>query len=353
VRTARLAGSLLILAACSPAAAPDVAYDGQAFTATGWKGAEPPQGWAGVLSVYASPDPAMPPMLGRYERQGSTLVFRPAYPPALGLSLRAVYRPSAGAPIERTFAAPTKAATAPARVETVFPTTGVLPANQLKFYIQFSRPMSRGQAWDHLRLVDAAGREVEEAFVRIDEELWDPASRRLTVLFEPGRIKRGVGPNMEIGPPLVAGRRYTLVVDPAWKDADGAPLSAGFGKDFAVGPAVRLPVLPGEWRLTPPQAGTRQPLVVAFPRPLDAALLQHALAVKAGAPIEGVVAVSDQETRWAFTPAQPWQAGRYTLTVDAWLEDLAGNRVGRVFDVDTSRPAPAPTPLALSFTVAG
>jgi hypothetical protein len=44
--------------------------------------------------------------------------------------------------------------------------------------------------------------------------------------------------------------------------------------------------------------------------------------------------VEQNETRWRFVPSQPWKAGRYELVIDMTLEDLAGNRIGRPFDVD-------------------
>ena len=44
---------------------------------------------------------------------------------------------------------------------------------------------------------------------------------RLTLLLDPGRIKRGVRPLEEIGGALQVGRTYTLVIDDAWPDAKG------------------------------------------------------------------------------------------------------------------------------------
>ena len=44
------------------------------------------------------------------------------------------------------------------------------------------------------------------------------------------------------------------------------------------------------------------------------------------------------ETQWRFVPYAAWTAGAYNLQVDTALEDVAGNRVGRPFDVDTFDP---------------
>jgi hypothetical protein len=46
------------------------------------------------------------------------------------------------------------------------------------------------------------------------------------------------------------------------------------------------------------------------------------------------VALAEGDSAWTFTPKLPWLAGDYTLRVGGALEDLAGNNVVRVFDVD-------------------
>ena len=40
------------------------------------------------------------------------------------------------------------------------------------------------------------------------------------------------------------------------------------------------------------------------------------------------------ETRFSFQPSRPWLPGTYTIEVSPLLEDVAGNRVNRAFDVD-------------------
>ena len=46
------------------------------------------------------------------------------------------------------------------------------------------------------------------------------------------------------------------------------------------------------------------------------------------------MAIESAETRWLFTPRDPWVPGDYELVALAFLEDLAGNRIGRAFEVD-------------------
>jgi len=91
-------------------------------------------------------------------------------------------------------------------VQHVFPSAAALPANQLKFYVQFSAPMSRGEAWKHIRLLNHEGKPVDLPFLELDQELWDPNYQRLTILFDPGRIKRGLLPREEAGPIIEQGK---------------------------------------------------------------------------------------------------------------------------------------------------
>ena len=49
----------------------------------------------------------------------------------------------------------------PTVVEAVYPTAERLPENQLKFYLHFSAPMSRGEAYRRVQLLDEKGKAVE------------------------------------------------------------------------------------------------------------------------------------------------------------------------------------------------
>jgi len=169
-------------------------------------------------------------------------------------------------------------------------------------------------------------------FVEFEQELWDRDFQRLTLLFDPGRIKRGVVPNRDLGPVLVEGRRYTLVIDREMQDAKGAPLAETFRREFSVGPAERRAVDLKRWKITAPKAGARNPVIIDFDRPLDHALLERVFRVNAAT---GTQSIDRGETQWRFEPSEPWKAGTHTIVIDTALEDLAGNRIGRPFDVDT------------------
>ena len=96
-------------------------------------------------------------------------------------------------------------------------------------------------------------------------------------------------------------------------------------------------------------------MAATFPKPLDRGLLMRALGVRRdGAAVEGDIAVDAGETRWTFTPKDAWRAGRYELLALDILEDLAGNQIGRAFEVDnfeTVDKSPDPQSIRLAFTV--
>jgi hypothetical protein len=200
--------------------------------------------------------------------------------------------------------------------------------------------MSRGEVYRHVRLLADGGRPVKFPFLEIGEELWDRSGTRLTLLIDPGRIKRGLRPREEDGPVLEAGKKYALVIDNRWRDAAGQPLAAGFEKRFAAGPPIEAALDTATWKIEPPPPGSQKPLVIRFPAPLDHALLERTIEAYGpdGKPIAGSVTIADEEKTWRFVPDAPWSAGQYELAIDATLEDLVGNRIGIPFEVDETRP---------------
>jgi len=313
-----------------------IEHHGESFKVIGWKAPHtaPAKGWGSIFAVYAG-EGNVPALLGSYAVESEALVFHPAFPVASGVRYRAIFRPPAGgAPIERVFEESSKDANRKARVENVYPSTDVWPANQLRVYIYFSAPMSRGEAARRIRLLDEKGNDVRGAFLP-GQELWDPKFQRLTMTFDPGRIKRGLTSNQTMGLAIVEGRLYRLTIDGGWPDARGVPMIEGFSKSFRGGPMDRNPPDPKYWRLRPPQAATKDSLTVDFPEPMNYPLLHRMLRVSSGrANVAGTVQVEHQETRWRFTPNEPWRPGDYQLVVNTAIEDLAGNHIGEAFDID-------------------
>jgi hypothetical protein len=72
---------------------------------------------------------------------------------------------------------------------------------------------------------------------------------------------------------------------------------------------------------------------------MDHGLLGRTLTVlRAGRPVAGGVRVGAAERSWVFSPDSPWTAGDHTLRIDTDLEDLAGNNLRQVFDIDAATP---------------
>jgi hypothetical protein len=280
-------------------------------------------------------------MLGSYKADGETLTFEPRFPLVPGTAYRATFDPAklpgqpAGKAITATLTIP-KPDAPPAAVTAIYPSADTLPENTLRLYLHFSAPMTRGGVYQYLKLVRSDGKEVEQPFLELGEELWNPDLTRFTLLFDPGRIKQGLVPREQLGPAIEAGKEYTLVIDKAWKDGNGRGLKEPFQKSFQVSKPDDSPIDPEKWKMESPVAGGKAPLAVGFPKPIDRALLDSMVWVAdaAGKKIDGTIAVSDKETKWALTPAVAWAAGRYQLVVNTNLEDVCGNRVGSPFEID-------------------
>jgi hypothetical protein len=306
--------------------------------------------WLRFVLVSETGDASGPAMLGSYERKGDRLLFTPRFRLAAGERYRATLTTNAG-PTHVEYRVPAAPPTKPAIVEAVYPSADDLPANQLKFYLHFSKPMREGPTvFDRIKLLNADGEEVEDPWRRT--ELWNEDATRLTLWIHPGRIKEGVNLRDELGPVLEPDRKYTLVLSENLLDADGRPLGAAFKKTFRTTAAVRSALEVKDWKLTAPKAD-QQALEVRFPRPLDRALLGRSLTVldAVGAPVAGKVVVGAREQSWTFHPDQVWKAGNYTLSAHARLEDLAGNTLLRPFDVNLNAPAKKDPPRTLTFRV--
>ena len=287
----------------------------------------------------AGGEPELQPMAGRYEVGSDALTFVPRYPLVPGLCYAMLVHAGEGEPQRLAFHLPLARSEPTARVLAIYPSGDRLVRNQLKLYVEFSASMSEGQAASHVHLERAdSGAPIEDPFVP-EPELWDRDRRRLTLLFDPGRLKRGLRPQLDAGYPLQEGVAVRLVIDEGFRDAEGNPLREPFERRYEVDGDLRARVDPRDWECGLPAAGTAEPLRVRFGQPLDHALLQHALEVVdgAGQPVRGRSEIGTAERSWTFTPEAPWTVGEYRLAIDPRLEDLAGNSLARLFDRDLER----------------
>ena len=282
----------------------------------------------------------MPAVAGRY-LVDTSVRFVPSFPLDAGRAYEVSFDPARLGRPDAPRIPPVRAVVSLPRVErpsstvvtAVYPSSASIPVNQLRMYVEFSGPMGQQGGLNHIAVLDADGGELVDALLPLDTELWNGNRTRYTILLDPGRVKRDILPNRRMGRPLRESETITLVVKADWLDALGVPLKSEFRRDYRVGPPVERALDTAAWRIAPPAAGTRDPLRVTFPHPLDRALLQRALGVaSAGAALPGTAGIEDAETGWTFVPRDPWQPGGHTLVVAPILEDGAGNRIGRAFE---------------------
>lgn len=302
--------------------------------------------WQRVLrvTVVGDDDSAaaedVPAVAGTYTLGDHEIVFTPMFGLDPGGRYAVTLNLGGGRRITRIVSLPKRDVAASTIVDHVNPTSEVVPENLLRMYVHFSAPMGRKGGLDYVHLLEGSGAagdaEVKDPFLPLDAELWNGDRTRFTVFLDPGRVKRGVLPNEQMGRSLTEGRRYTLVVSREWLDAQGLPLKQEFRRTFRVGPPDERPLDPKSWRVDVPARGTRDPLMITFPEPLDHGLLMRAIGVSTagGAALDGDPNTHSNETRWAFTPRSAWREGDYQIVVLTILEDLAGNRIGRAFEVD-------------------
>jgi hypothetical protein len=278
-------------------------------------------------------------MAGHLVVDGDDLCFVPRFAFMDG----APYSVSIGGVAAAILLRPSQPVRATTEVLSIHPQAQDVPRNLLRFYVVFSGPMSEGYARDHLRLVDESGTPLHGALLSTDYELWDGAHRRLTILLDPARIKRGLSAHRQSGYPIQIGQPFRLVVDAGFRDARGAPLRTGAEKHYDVVADERRRVEPADWELHNPSRHTFEPLEVGFDRPLDYGLLNRCLHVVGpdGRRVVGAGEVGTDERSWRLTPAEPWSAGPHELVIDDILEDMAGNSVTRVFDRDRTIPSDA------------
>ena len=292
-----------------------------------------------VLEAGAPIDDSLPGIWGRYQILNDGIRFIPHFPFERGLRYQAKFDPRPLGPSELAvltleFSLPREQSPLLTEVTHIFPSIDKLPENLLRFYICFSNSMQRGRATAEISILGPSGELAPDVLYRAPIELWDPSMRCLTILLDPGRLKRGVGPNRELGSPLRIGQVYTLTVGSGMTELSGRQLPETVYKRFRVTDAMREPIAVEQWKIMSPEINTRQPLVLLFPKPLDWALLSRTITVasKSEQSIDGQIAIDQCERRWCFAPASPWASDSYQVRIASSLEDLCGNSLIAAFD---------------------
>ena len=283
---------------------------------------------------------SVPDVFGRYQILKDGVRFVPHFPFEKGIRYRASFDPQSLPGLEFSevltleFSLPREQSAVRTEVTQIFPSSDSLPENLLRFYARFSGSMQRGRVEEQIAIIGPDGRPVPDVLYRPPVELWDRNMQHLTILLDPGRLKRWVGPNVELGPPLKAGQEYTLVIGSGMIDLAGRPLREAFYKRFRVTEAVRESIAVEQWKILAPASESSGPLAIVFPRPLDWALLLRTItiATKGGELIDGRIEIDQCEKRWNFIPASPWVEGAYEVRIARSIEDVCGNNALGAFD---------------------
>lgn len=273
---------------------------------------------------------------GKWLGESGRLLFRPKYPFREGQQFQVVELHDFDRPqIKFSFRIPADGGPEPMLVR-LEPDLKVWPENLLRLYLHFNRPMSRGEANTRILMKDEKGRELVQPFLQLDQELWDKEGKRLTILFDPGRVKQGLKPREEDGAILENGHHYTIEISAGWPDARGIVTENKFEQKFKVGPADLKPIEPRKWKIIAPKPTEDSLLTIEFDSPIDTGMALRLIQIleSGECPLDGQMEISDDGMSLKFNPRVKWSPGLHFIEVNPALEDPSGNQVGRPFERD-------------------
>ena len=254
-----------------------------------------------------------------------------------GRQYHVTFAPPGAAPLTATVGLPATHTTPTTVVAQVFPSGEVIPENQLRLYIHFSAPMGMKGGLDYVHLLDEQGKEVIDPFLPLDAEFWNDDRTRYTVFFDPGRQKRGIPVDRRDGP--IADRRQVLHAGRRQGVARRQrPTAEGNLQAHVQGRPARRAAARSHG-VADPGAAVRHARAAASSRFPSRSIMacccaRSACRAPTARAIGGDISVGTGELTWSFTPREFWKAGTHHLVAFGMLEDLAGNRIGRAFEVD-------------------
>jgi hypothetical protein len=201
------------------------------------------------------------------------------------------------------------------------PEAKTIPANTLRMYFMFDRPARGLVHQSEVKLVGPDGSEIKDAFMNFGQELWSPDGKRLTVFFDPGKIKRDVEAEGDTIAPLKEGNSYRIEL-------------ADYIHSFQVGPPVRERLDPELWQVIEPSPNSSR-LEIKFDRVMDAALLLDQIEVvemKSRNRVSTTKIIQAGGAGLVLFPEVKWRIGHYAVVASSILEDVSGNRMGESLD---------------------
>ena len=219
-------------------------------------------------------------------------------------------------------------------VENIFPSSKEVPANILKWYIQFSSPINEANVYNHIHFIGKDGDTIPRAVLPIENALLSDDKKMLTVWIEPGRQKRNLGPNLELGTVFKPNMEYILKVSKHLRDLNGVRMKHDFEKKFLVVDKDRIRPNTKKWNTLIPKKNTRSDLIISCNESLDYGSVSDNITVldNENSAIKGSWLLTENERKIIFTPYKAWKNTVYTIRFSSVIEDLAGNNLHRLFD---------------------
>lgn len=270
-------------------------------------------------------------ILGEFTSEADHLIFKPLIPFTQGLRYEIFESDHKIA----EFTIPYSQEDPPSLLQ-IYPTLDTVPENLLKLFLKFSKPMRSGKSIEYLTLIRGENDTLSSVFLDLQPELWNEDQTLLTVWLDPGRIKRDLIPNLEMGAPLDEFQQYNLIISDKWKDQNGINLSNSVVKSFYVTSRDSISPKPQNWEITKLKPETGDLLQIDFLEELDYSLLGEVFELKddLGNKVEGKWQIGEHEKSIEFLPEKAWKKGSYQLQIENRLEDLAGNNINRLFETD-------------------
>ncbi len=268
------------------------------------------------------------PILGNWKWISGSAIFRPLIPLPAGKQFK-VFRN--GKSTDSFGIKPKKQV--PPSVLAFYPSSDTLPENLLKCYISFSQPMRDNHIYDLIQISDKRGQIVEDVILHLQPALWNEEQTTLTLWIDPGRVKRDLIRNRNLGIPLKKGNSYTITVSKEWQAINGEKLQFDFRKYFHISGRDEEMPSTNKWNVKIPEAGSTKSLVIEFPESMDYRTTLEGLKIyRDEYEVQGKTSMRDKEKKWVFIPKSKWTTGTYRIEVDPVIEDNAGNNLTRLFD---------------------
>ncbi|MDX1470981.1 MAG: Ig-like domain-containing protein [Flavobacteriaceae bacterium] len=287
------------------------------------------------FDIYLSEEETIP-VLGSKSHEGNLHVFTPAVPfsPGSNFEIRS------DSVILAKFSVKIDSALSRPEILHIYPTTDTIPQNLLKIYIEFSEPMQNiGSTNEFIEVWNLSTQKQVPIFLKLENELWNQDRSMLTLWLDPGRIKKDLIPNREMGMPLEAENLYEIRVSQKWQSAKGNELPEDYFKRLYVIKEDKSKPIPKQWKLHLPDIGSHDILKIDFNEVMDSQLALETISIfnDKQQELRGDFQLQSNETGITFEPLQNWDKGTYMIKIEARLEDLAGNNLNRLFDTDLSQ----------------